>query len=120
LQGDVAVPDPRRPAPVFVEAFGLAQWLYEHFQAEAHPLGGQLCRCAQGLLEALALALKQRRREWHMDHADELLIRLRVQLRMAEALGLLDQQQLYHALDRADAIGRQLGGWLRSERGEDG
>ena len=107
-----------RPAPLFVDSFNLAQWLHERFHGHAEPLAAETARCGQHLLEALTLALKQRRRDWHMDQADELLIRLRVQLRMAEALGLLDEEQLYFALDRADAIGRQLGGWLRAERGE--
>jgi hypothetical protein len=35
-------------------------------------------------------------------------------LRLAGAIGLLDEQQVLFALEYADRIGRQLGGWQRA------
>ena len=39
---------------------------------------------------------------------------LRVQLRLAGALGRLSERQLLFALESADGIGRQIGGWRRT------
>ena len=104
----------RNRAPVYVDTLALCQWLLQHFGDDRRALPRTLCDCALALLEAVTLALKGRRREEHLDLADERLICLRTHLRLAESLGYLDQRQMLHALERADAIGRQLGGWLRS------
>lgn len=101
-------------APLYVDTFALCEWLLGHFGNDSRVLPKALCDCALALLEALTLALKGRRRDEHLEVADERLIWLRSQLRLAQALGYLDQRQLLHALERADGIGRQLGGWLRT------
>lgn len=102
------------PAPLYVDAFALCEWLLGRFGDDPRVLPQALCRSALALLDAVTLALKGRRRDEHVEAADEHLIILRTQLRLAEAAGYLDERQLTHALDRADGIGRQLGGWLRS------
>jgi len=101
-------------APLYVDAFALCEWLLARFGHESRLLPQALCTCALSLFEAITLALKGRRREEHVEIADEQLIRLRAQLRLAGALGHLSEAQMLYALERADAIGRQLGGWLRS------
>ena len=101
-------------APLYVDAFTLCEWLLGHFGDDSRVLPQALCRCALTLFEAVTLALKGRRREAHVEIADEHLIRLRAQLRLAQAMRYLSEGQMLHALERADAIGRQLGGWLRS------
>ena len=62
----------------------------------------------------MVLALKDRDRDTQIDLADEQLIRLRVLLRLAVDTGRLSDRQYGFALDKVDAIGRQLGGWARS------
>jgi hypothetical protein len=62
----------------------------------------------------ITLALKDRRRDECLEEADERLLALRMQLRLTGAIGLLDEQQVLFALDCADRIGRQLGGWQRA------
>lgn len=104
----------RIPAPIYVDTLALCKWLLEHFGADERILPRTLCGYSLKLLEAVTLALKNRRRDEQIDIADEYLIRLRTQLRLVQETGYLSQAQMLHALDRADAIGRQLGGWLRA------
>lgn len=104
----------RPPAPLYVDTFALCEWLLGRFGDDSRTLPESLCRLGLTLLEAVTLALKGRRRDEHLEIADERLLALRVQLRLAAATGYLTDSQLMHALDRADVIGRQLGGWLRA------
>lgn len=103
----------RAPAPLYVDAFGLCEWLLGHFGDDARILPRAISQCGLALLEAITLALKGHQRDEQLERADECLIRLRTQLRLAGAMGYLSEAQMLHALERADAIGRQLGGWLR-------
>lgn len=101
-------------APLFVDALGLAKWLVGHFDRSPCALGPHVVSVALDLLQAVTLALKDRRREEQIDSADESLIRLRVLLRLATDCGYLTADQYGHVLARVEAIGRQLGGWQRS------
>ncbi len=104
----------REPAPLYVDAFALCEWILGRFGDDRRVLPRAICEASLELLEAITLALKGRRREEFVDLADERLISLRTQLRLAAAAGYLQQSQVVHALERADAIGRQLGGWMRA------
>jgi len=111
-------PQPSEPrtspeAPLFGDAFALCEWLLGRLGDHDKVLARTICRIALGLLADLTLALKGRGREARVEDADEQLITLRVQLRMARATGLLDEQQMLYALEAVDNIGRQLGGWRR-------
>jgi hypothetical protein len=101
-------------APLFVDSLALAQWLSDKFDQAPGVLGPSLCRCALVLVQAVTLALKDRRREEQIELADEQLIRLRVLLRLAVDSGRLNTDQYAFVLDKVDVIGRQLGGWRRS------
>jgi hypothetical protein len=101
-------------APLFVDCLALAGWLVARFEAAPGPLGQRLTDTALELLETVTLALKDRAKEERVEQADELLIRLRALLRVAVEGGLLTTDQYQHVVERVDAIGRQLGGWLRS------
>jgi len=107
------VRDERR-APLFADTFALCEWLLGHLDDDAGVLATALCRNALALLEAVTLALKGQMREERLLEADERLVALRVQLRLAGALGRLSDRQLLFALERADGIGRQIGGWRRA------
>lgn len=108
-------PAPRRrdPAPLFVDAFALAEWLLGRLGADERVLARSLAEHALALLSAIVLALRGRRREEQLDDADERLLVLRTQLRLAAALAMLSEDQLLHALALADRVGRQLGGWQK-------
>lgn len=103
-----------KAAPVYVDASRLCAWILKHFGARDEVLARRLCTTALDLLEHLTLALKNRGREERIESADEDLIVLRLELRLAGAVDLLDESQVLFALEQADGIGRQLGGWRRS------
>jgi hypothetical protein len=104
----------RRPAPLYTDGFALCEWVLRHFGDAQDVLGRELAETALALLKAIVLALKSPQPEDHIEAADEHLIVLRTCLRLAHARGQLDEDQLLYALERADDIGRQIGGWLRS------
>jgi len=104
----------RGPAPIYVDTCSLCEWLLGRFGDDDRVLPQRICRSSLTLLDRITLALKGRRTEDQLDQADEELIALRTQLRLAAAIGALNDRQLVHALERLDTIGRQLGGWLRS------
>jgi len=101
-------------APIYTDTFALCEWLFNHLDNEPGILARTLCHNALKLLEVIALALKDRERNERVDEADDRLLTLRLQLRLAGATGLLDEQQLLFALECADRIGRQIGGWQRA------
>ncbi len=103
-----------KAAPIFGDANRLCAWLLEQLGQDDRVLARRICTTALELLEAVALAVKNRRREERIERADEALIALRIELRLAEATGLLAESQVLFALKQADGVGRQLGGWHRS------
>lgn len=103
-----------KPAPLFVDANDLCQWLLDHLNHADDILARRICSTCLDLLEAVTLALKDRDRGLNIDRADQELICLRVHIRLAETLGRLTERQAVHAFERMDTIGRQLGGWMRS------
>ncbi|MCB9761049.1 MAG: hypothetical protein H6739_14515 [Alphaproteobacteria bacterium] len=103
-----------KSAPLFVHSFELCTWLLEHFDAAPGALPRRLCEGSLDLIEALSLALRGLDRGLNIDRADQLLFTLRIHLRMAAALDLLDDEQLLFALGCCDDLGRQLGGWRRA------
>ncbi len=104
----------RGPAPLYVDTFDLCVWLLARFRDGNGTLEKDIRETALALLKNITLALKGRRRDENVDLADEHLIWLRAGLRLAGAGGQLSGSQLLYALERADAIGRQLGGWIKS------
>ncbi len=101
-------------APLFRDTFALCEWIQARLQNRPQPLARALCGNALRLLEAVTLALKKREREDRIEEADERLIALRLQLRLAARLGLLEDRQGEFALFEADRIGRQIGGWRKT------
>lgn len=105
---------PRDPAPLFVDAFRLCEWIVGRLGEDPNPVSEAVCRRALELLETVTLALKRRRTPDQLERADEALIVLRTHLRLAVAVGRLEDRHLEHTTRLTDAIGRQLGGWLRA------
>lgn len=103
-----------KQAPLFTDAFSLCEWLLRQLDRDSSVLARALCDSGLHLLAAVVLALKGRQREEQLAEADECLLILRMQLRLAGAIGLLGESQLLFALECADRIGRQIGGWQRS------
>lgn len=107
----------RDPAPLFTESYDLTAWLLARLHTQSSRLAADICRLALALLDAVTLALRQRDDSGALEDADELLARLRLRLRLAADIELLQQRQMLHALERADTIGRQLGALIHHRRG---
>jgi hypothetical protein len=103
----------KAPAPLFVHTFDLAAWVLGRFAERSDALSRELCAKALALLDLVTLALQDRERDLRLTDADELLVGLRLRLRLAGQLGRLDERQLMHALGLADSVGRQIGGWQK-------
>lgn len=104
----------RRFAPLYTDAFHLCAWIQQRMADKGEVLPNRLCASALDLLGAVTLALNGRGREEQIEYADDCLILLRTQIRLAMHCGHLAESQMLYALERADAIGRQLGGWKKS------
>ena len=100
-------------APVFVQAFDVAAWLLRQVKG-GDALPQAVHRDALAMLDHVVLALKGVDRAHHVDRADAVNAVLRVRLRLAHEVGLLNERQLLYVAGELDEIGRQLGGWLRS------
>ena len=109
--------DARREAPLFVQAFDFAAWVATNLDP-ARPLAESLHRDSLALLDHVVLALKGRDRDLHLEEADDVLVVLRVRLRLAEKVGLIQDQQLVFLTGELDSIGRQVGGWQRRLHGD--
>lgn len=104
----------KSPAPVFVDAFALSEWLLGRLGDDGRVLPRAICAASLRLLDAVTLAVHGRDTPARVEEADERLIALRVQIRLAERTGVFTEAQALHALEIADRVGRQVGGWLRS------
>ena len=97
-----------KEAPLSVRTFDLAAWLL------GHPGDTDVTTVpALALLDAVVLAAKGFDRERNLDAADEAAAVLRVRVRLAHQLGVIDERQLLFAAKELDEIGRQLGGLQR-------
>lgn len=102
------------PAPLYTDVFRLNAWLHARLGNDARILSRSICRHALHLLSLVVCALKNRDRWASLDEADVCLITLRAELRLAEAVHALSEDQLLFALDLANRAGCQIGGWLRA------
>lgn len=101
-------------APIFTDTWDLCEWLLRHLQRDPSVLARTLCDDALALMDLIAWALKDWRRDERLEDADERLLALRLHLRLAGSLGLFEESQMLFALEATDRIGRQLGGWQRA------
>ena len=101
-------------APLFTDAWDLSTWLLANLDGQPASLPTSLCRLSLALLDAVVLALKDIDRDQQIAIADTTLIRLRMRVRLAVETGLLEQRQGLFLLEKADSLGRQLGGWIKS------
>ena len=102
-------------APIFTVTWDLCVWLLKKTRKQPDdPLAQALSHEAFQLLDTVTLALKDIDRDEALREADLILIRLRLRLRLAVETGFLDERQGQFALEQADTIGRQIGGWQKS------
>jgi hypothetical protein len=117
-----ARPPRQRPNVAAVEAmYQLVLWLIPVLDGlprrQKFQLGDRLQSTALDVLDALIEAAYTRERTALLQSANLGLEKLRYGLRLANDLQLLDFRRYEHAARLVDAVGRQVGGWLRAERG---
>jgi hypothetical protein len=101
-------------APIYTVTWDLCNWLLQKARALPHDVLAQaLAQESLTLLDTITLALKDIEREHMLADTDLILIRLRTRLRLAVATELFNERQGEYALELADSIGRQLGGWQK-------
>ena len=83
-------------------------------------LGDRLQTTALDVLDTLVEAAYTRDRAVLLQRANLGLEKLRFWVRLAKDLQLMDFRQYEHAARLIDAVGRQVGGWLRAERSNAG
>lgn len=111
-----------RDAPLYIATFDLAQWVLRRVDAEegVPPTASRVClshrilAAVTDLVELVSLALTfPEHRDLHLRSADETVVRLRVELRLAHGLGQLPTRSHEHACRRLAEIGRMIGGWRK-------
>ncbi len=105
-----------REAPLYVAAADLVRWNLERQRTWSDRfLADRLAETSCALLEAIALALTfPAIRPHQLRLADQGVVRVREQLRLATDLALLSARQRRFALGRLAELGRMIGGWRRS------
>ncbi len=80
-------------------------------------LGDRMQATAMQVLDILVAAAYTRERSALLQQANLELEKLRLWIRLAHELQLLDFKRYEHAARLIDDLGRQVGGWLRSQQG---
>ena len=78
-------------------------------------LGNRIQGIALDVLEALIEATYSRERRAHLARANLGLEKLRVLIRLATEMEMLDQRRYEHAARTLDDIGRLVGGWAKAD-----
>lgn len=111
-------------APLYEQTLTLAAVLCDALDAEDGHAGlrGEVRGRLLALVDRVALAVAGIERAHNLAAADAALCVLRARLDLARRCELWDAELHLAAAERTEAIGRQLGGWLRSltRRGEAG
>lgn len=85
-------------------------------EARFSPLRSRLGEGALDLFGDVCLALAGLERVAALEAADARLCVLRGWLQLALELGVLGEEEFVELAEQADAVGRQIGGWLKKER----
>ena len=86
-------------------------------EVEAWREAAALARAACADVATALLLPGERRRA--LRALDRGLVRLRIEVRVADAAGLIDRRGARHVLDAADELGRMVGGWRRANARRD-
>ncbi len=101
-----------KEAPLFVRTFDLCVW-FQTLPLDAMVVGRVAQEEILRLLNDVTLAFKGNDREERLESADARCAVLRVQARLLNKLGLLDDRRLLFMVEGLDEVGRQIGGWLK-------
>ena len=107
-----------KQAPLYSSAFDLSCWLLKKVNARPSNWPGafadEISALASALTTEVSLALTfPRERPEHQRRIDEIVVALRIRLRLAREVGWMSPGALRHAAAELRTIGRMLGGWRR-------
>jgi hypothetical protein len=104
------------PAPLYEQTLAFAAALEGALLGEdAHAgLAAALLQAVIALVDRIALAVAGIDRARNLAAADAALCTLRARIDLARRCGLWDDPLHLAAAEQTEAIGRQIGGWLRS------
>lgn len=107
-----------RGSPLYRDTFAFCGVLLEELEQEPghQPLCRHLGEGALRLLDDVTLAFDDFDRRSRLEDADAELSALRTHLRLAYELEVLEEEIFLALAEQADAVGRQLGGWLKKLR----
>ncbi len=107
-----------RGSPLYRDTFALCGVLLEEIEREApyQRLRRRLGDGALRLLDYVTLAFAGFGRLDRLEDADAELATLRTHLRLAYELEVLEEELFLALAAQADAVGRQIGGWLKKLR----
>ena len=112
---------PRTNVAALEACYQLLLWLIPTLESmprrQKFQVGDRLQSQAQDVMDTLIEAAYTRERGPLLRQANVGLEKLRYGVRLAKDLELLPFKQYEHAARLIDDLGRQVGGWLRSERG---
>jgi hypothetical protein len=83
-------------------------------------LGDRIYGIALDITESLIEATYTRERQGHLRRANLGIEKLRVLIRLASALRLLDRRRYEYAARSLDETGRLIGGWMKAHHARDG
>lgn len=104
-----------RDAPLYIRAHDLARDLLPRLEGDTHPsLRHRMAADVQELLCEISLALSfVQGRHAHQRAADHAITRLKVLVRLARDLEVLDARAGRHVGTTLVKLGRMIGGWRR-------
>lgn len=104
-----------KAAPLYGDTFAFCAVLLEELEAGGthRALRRHLATAGLQLLSHVTLALGGFDRLASLTAADAELCALRTELRLAAELGAVTEESFLALAEKADAIGRQIGGWLK-------
>lgn len=103
-------------APVVTDALAFAEWIVRTTNCRADTLSQRLVAAALELAEHIGFAWKDRDRAQRLMDADDAVLRLRILLRLCPAADTFSHKQMMCGLSQLEKIGRQIGGWMKSEQ----
>jgi hypothetical protein len=112
----------RQVSPALERAYQFLAWLIptlDRFpRRQKFLLGDRIETVALDVLEGLVEATYTRNRGRVLEAVNLKLDKLRFLFRLSTELQLLDQRRYEHASRCIDEIGRLVGGWIRTHRGQ--
>lgn len=103
--------------PIFQKSYELLKWIYSSVlqfpKAEKYALGQKIKLAVMDFLDQIIRANGARKKLPHLEEASQLLEILRIHIRLAYDLSLINLKRYELLSGKINEIGRMLGGWRK-------